>query len=167
MLRQEKRVRQFCWPFFCLVPKSKLPIQVYYLLYKVWLWNQNQGCGRVILISVLKLAILTNPYVMLSSSDSFRDENSTYCGLTWYRARVKPRGKEFGNWKYFHAKIDQNLSPNPGPKKSMCPHLPPSFDEFSNKYKSKALQIYQNWIPNFWLRPDMANSNFGHSNYCY
>ena len=106
-------------------------------------------------------------YIMLSNSDSFRDENSTYCGLTWHRARVNPRGKEFGNWKYFHAKIDQNFRRNASPKKSMCPHLPPTFDKFSNKYRLKTLQNHKNLIPNFWFWPDMANLNFGLSNYCY
>ena len=74
-----------------------------------------------------------------STAECVRDENSTYCGLTWHRSRVNPREKKFGNQINFHVEIEQTSGPNLGQKKSMCPHLPSTFDEFSNKYKSKTL----------------------------
>ena len=76
---------------------------------------------------------------MPSISECVRDENSTYCWLTWYRSRVNLREKEFGNRNSFYPEIEQNSGPTSGQKKSMCPHLPPTLNEFSNKYKSKTL----------------------------
>ena len=62
--------------------------------------------------------------ITLSSSVCLRGENSTYCGLTWYRPRVNPRGKEFGNRKIFHAKIEQNVIFSRAKKNPCAPTCP-------------------------------------------
>ena len=51
-------------------------------------------------------------------------------------------------------------------KKSMCPHLPPTFDGFSYKYQSNPQAISKNWNAFFCLRGEIAISNFGPSNCC-
>ena len=142
------------------MPKSKLPIQVYYLQYKVWLWDQNQGFSKAIFRFRPWNMDFDHFDITPSISECFRNANSTYCGLTWYRPRVNPREKEFGNQNNFHAEIEQNSGPTSGQKKSMCPHLPPTFNDISNKYKSKTLGIFKNWNPFFWFRPEIARWNF-------
>ena len=41
-LRRAKLQHKFFWHNSCLIPKSKLPIQMYYLPYKLWTCGQNQ-----------------------------------------------------------------------------------------------------------------------------
>ena len=140
------------------MPKSKLPIQVYYLQYKVWLWDQNQGFSKTIFRFRPWNMDFDHFDITPSISECFRNANSTYCGLTWYRPRVNPREIEFGNRNNFHVEIEQNSGQTSSQKKSMCPHLPPTFNGISNKYKSKTLGIFKIWNPFFWFRPEIARS---------
>ena len=97
MLRQEKRVRQIFWCFSCLLPKSKLPIQVYYLRYKFWLWDQNQGFSKTIFRFRPWNMDFDHFDITPSTAECVRDEKSTYCELTWHRSRVNPRERKYGN----------------------------------------------------------------------
>ena len=65
--------------------------------------------------------------ITTSTAECVRDENSTYCGLTWHRSRVNPREKKFGNQINFHVEIEQTSGPNLGQKKIHVPPLAPNF----------------------------------------
>ena len=71
-----------------------------------------------------------------SGCQGWRHGNSTFCVLTWYGPSLIHRQRRFENQKFSHLKIDENqkkFGPQRWPKKSMCHHLPPTFDGFSTK----------------------------------
>ena len=54
-------------------------------------------------------------------STGLRNENSTQCDPIWYRPRLFPKKRKFGNQNFFHIKIDQNMIFSRGQKNPCAP----------------------------------------------
>ena len=86
-----------------------------------------------------------------STAECVRDENSTYCGLTWHRSRVNPREKKFGNQINFHVEIEQTSGPNLGQKNPCAPTCPQLWMNFPINISLKHYRFLKFGMPFFYL----------------
>ena len=130
---------------FCLVPKSKLPIQMYYTTtHHVNI--KPEGKTRVpAAVSRFRAEnrVFDHLDKILYCSTGLRGENSFYCGSIWPRLILIHKKSNFWNRKFFHVRTGQNVIFFFRGKKNQVPPLAPNFWWFPHKISIKMSQNFK------------------------
>ena len=120
--------------------------------FSVWYQNQNypSRCTtcHIKFSSGIKTRVMVATSIFESENRAFdyidtrlykslglRDGNLFYCRPIWPRLVVIHKKRNFWNRKNFLCWNHQKSDFQSGPKKTMCPHLPPNFNGIPHKYK--------------------------------